>query len=87
MVSNSRLPTGFNPSLPGDGPSGWVSDGCFGLDQGIVVLMVENYRTGLIWQLMRASAPIRTGLQRAGFTGGWLSRRNPQTGKVADAAR
>jgi hypothetical protein len=35
--------------------------------------MIENYRSGLIWKLMRNSAPIRTGLKRAGFEGGWLS--------------
>jgi hypothetical protein len=51
---------------------GWISEGYFGLDQGVVVLMIENYRSGLIWKLMRNSRPIRTGLKRAGFTGGWL---------------
>jgi len=34
--------------------------------------MIENYRSELIWKLMRNSAPIRAGLKRAGFTGGWL---------------
>ena len=73
MVRDSRLPSGFNPSLPGAGPAGWVCDGYFGLDQGIVVLMIENHRSGLIWQLMRRSPPIAAGLRRAGFGGGWLS--------------
>jgi hypothetical protein len=50
-----------------------VCDGYFGLDQGLVVLMIENYRSGLIWQLMRRCPPIGCGLRRAGFTGGWLS--------------
>jgi hypothetical protein len=44
----------------------------FGIDQGPVVLMIENYRTGLIWDLMRRCGPVVTGLPRAGFTGGWL---------------
>ena len=35
------------------GASGWVSEGYFGLDQGIVVMMIENYRSQLIWNLMR----------------------------------
>jgi hypothetical protein len=69
----SRLPSGFNPTVPGDTPSGWISDGYFGLDQGIIVLMIENFRTRLIWNLMRRSPPIVDGLRRAGFTGGWLS--------------
>jgi len=44
----------------------------FGIDQGPVVLMIENYRTGLLWEIMRRSPPIVTGLRRAGFKGGWL---------------
>lgn len=67
-----RLPSGFNRSAPGADSRGWISEGYFGLDQGLVVLMIENYRSGLIWKLMRNSLPIRTGLKRAGFTGGWL---------------
>jgi hypothetical protein len=34
--------------------------------------MIENHRSGLIWRLMRNSPPLRRGLERAGFTGGWL---------------
>ena len=67
-----RLPSGFNRSAPGADSRGWISEGHFGLDQGVVVLMIENYRSGLIWKLMRNSLSIRTGLKRAGFTGGWL---------------
>jgi hypothetical protein len=37
--------------------------------------MIENYRTGLIWRLMRDCEPIVRGLRRAGFTGGWLGGR------------
>ena len=73
MIQDSRLPSSFNPTLPGDGPSGWVSEGYFGLDQGIIVLMIENYRSGLIWKLMRQCPYIGRGLRRAGFTDGWLS--------------
>ena len=72
MIRDWRLPSGFNPTLPGGGPAGWVSEGYFGLDQGIIVLMIENYRSGLIWQLMRRCPYIGSGLRRAGFRGGWL---------------
>ncbi|HJU07817.1 MAG TPA: glucoamylase family protein [Rhodanobacteraceae bacterium] len=66
----------FNPSYPDGAPSGgWVSPWHYALNQGPIVLMIENYRTGLIWRLMRECAPIRLGLQRAGFEGGWLSTR------------
>jgi len=73
MIVDSRLPSSFNPMLSGDGPCGWVSEGYFGLDQGIAVLMIENHRSRLIWNLMRRCPPIGLGLRRAGFTGGWLS--------------
>ena len=72
VVKDSRLPSGFNPTLTEAGPDGWVSEGYFGLDQGIVVLMVENHRSGLIWRLMRRCPYLGQGLRRAGFRGGWL---------------
>jgi hypothetical protein len=34
--------------------------------------MCENYRSGLLWQLMRACPAIVSGLRRAGFKNGWL---------------
>jgi hypothetical protein len=35
-------------------------------------MMIENYRTGLIWKLMRDCPYISAGLRRTGFRGGWL---------------
>jgi hypothetical protein len=67
-----RLPSGFNRVAPGVDSRGWVSEGSYGLDQGLAVLMIENHRSGLIWKLMRSSPHIRLGLKRAGFRGGWL---------------
>jgi hypothetical protein len=71
-------PYGFKPSfnqtfsVP-DSPTGWwVTPYHFGIDQGPVVLAVENYRTGLIWNVMRRCPHVVAGLRRAGFTGGWL---------------
>jgi len=37
-----------------------------------VVLMIENYRSGLVWDIMRRCPYLVAGLRRAGFTGGWL---------------
>ena len=51
---------------------GWFDTDYLGIDQGPIIAMIENYRTGLIWKLMRQSPYIKAGLQRAGFTGGWL---------------
>ena len=56
-----------------DSPTGWwVTPYHFGIDQGPVILMLENYRTGLIWQIMRRCPYVKAGLLRAGFRGGWL---------------
>jgi hypothetical protein len=65
----------FNPTFSSDrsGISGWTSRDHFALDQGPVVLMIENYRSGLIWRLMRSCPYIARGLRRAGFRGGWLA--------------
>jgi len=51
---------------------GWVSPWHYGLNQGPIVLMIENYLSGLLWRLMRNCPYIVSGLRRAGFTGGWL---------------
>lgn len=73
-LSMGRFTTGVNPTLrDGDGHA-WVSPGHYGLDQGIVAMMLENHRSGQLWRLMRACPPIRRGLRRAGFRGGWLQR-------------
>ena len=65
----------FNPTHPGEAsnPFGWwVSPWHFGLNEGPIVLMIENYRSGMLWRLMRDCSHIQAGLRRAGFTGGWL---------------
>ena len=65
----------FNPSHPGTSgnPYGWwVSPWHFGINQGPIVLMIENYRTEFLWRLMQKCPYIVTGLRRAGFTNGWL---------------
>jgi hypothetical protein len=65
----------FNPSHPGEPGNSygwWVSPWYFGLNQGPIVLMIENHRSGLLWQLMRGCPYIVAGLRRAGFSGGWL---------------
>lgn len=51
----------------------WVSPWHFALHQGPIVLMIENHRSGMLWDLMRGCGPLRLGLERAGFTGGWLA--------------
>ena len=67
----------FNPSHPGNSgnPYGWwVSPWHYGLNQGPIILMIENYRSGFLWTLMRQCPYLVTGLRRAGFANGWLPR-------------
>jgi hypothetical protein len=52
--------------------AGWFAGDYLGIDQGPIVLMVENHRSGLVWDVMKQSSYVRRGLQRAGFSGGWL---------------
>ena len=49
---------------------GWVSPWHFGINHGPVVLMIENHRSGLLWELMRECPYVIHGLKRAGFRGG-----------------
>jgi hypothetical protein len=63
----------FNQTYPEKNHScGWVSPWHYGLNLGPIMLMIENHRTGFLWQLMRSCPYLINGLKRAGFTGGWL---------------
>ncbi|MEO6260678.1 MAG: glucoamylase family protein [Thermoanaerobaculia bacterium] len=53
---------------------GWFGPDYLGIDQGPILAMIENYRSDLVWKTMRRNPNIIRGLQRAGFTGGWLPK-------------
>ncbi len=52
---------------------GWYDTDHLAIDQGPILAMIENLRTGLVWDVMRRDPSIRRGLERAGFHGGWLT--------------
>jgi hypothetical protein len=60
----------FNPSF---GRAGWFDHAYVAIDTGAALAMLENYRSGLIWRLIRRNPNIVRGLRRAGFSGGWLA--------------
>jgi hypothetical protein len=71
----------FNPTLRTsqgvtsghvDPAQGWFDVDYLGIDQGPIVAMIENHRSGLVWKTMRKNPHIVRGLKRAGFMGGWL---------------
>jgi len=74
MTSHYGFKCSYNPTFADakKNKNGWVSLGYYGLDQGPIVAMIENYRTGFLWRLMRNCPYIVEGLRRAGFGGGWL---------------
>jgi hypothetical protein len=65
----------FNPSfITNRFPSGWFDTDYLGIDQGPIVIQIENYQTGLIWNTLKKNKYIVNGLKKAGFTGGWLDK-------------
>lgn len=64
----------FNPTFPNERgrQQGWLSPWHYGINQGPIVLSIENQRSEVLWQLMRECKYLIAGLRRARFTGGWL---------------
>lgn len=72
----------FNPSFNYDIPlktgrmvpdRGWVASDYIAIDQGPILAMIANYQNEFVWNVMKKNPYIRAGLERAGFTGGWLT--------------
>ncbi len=66
------VPARMGAIVPG---AGWFDGDYLGIDQGPILAMIENYRSDLVWSTMRRNPHIRRGLERAGFTGGWLAKK------------
>lgn len=47
---------------------GWWGTDYIGIDEGPIIIMVENYRTGSVWNRFMQNPDIQQGLSRAGFT-------------------
>lgn len=45
----------------------WVAPGTLAIDQAPIVVMIENHRTGLLWDLLMSAPEMRRGLERLGF--------------------
>lgn len=58
-------PFGFLDAFSGD--ANWVSNKYLAINQGPIILMMENYRTGLLWSLFMKDPDVREGLRRLGF--------------------
>jgi hypothetical protein len=50
----------------------WVAKSHLAIDQGPIIVMIENYRTGLLWKLFMSCPEIQAGLKKLGFTSPWM---------------
>ena len=50
----------------------WFADSFLAIDQGPIIVMIENYRTGLLWNLFTSCPEIKTGMKALGFTAPYL---------------
>jgi hypothetical protein len=62
--------------------AGWYDPDCLGIDQGPFLLMIENFRTGLIWEYAMKDPVIFKGLERLGFR-----RRTPEAVKTGQSSQ
>jgi hypothetical protein len=51
----------FNPTAD------WYGRSYLAIDQGPIVVMMENYRTGLLWNLFMSAPEVQQGLTKLGF--------------------
>ncbi len=54
----------------------WYADSYVAIDQGPIVVMIENHRTGLLWRLFMSVPEVQTGLRTLGFTSPRLTLAN-----------
>lgn len=54
----------------------WYADTYIAIDQGPIVVMMENHRTGLLWKLFMSVPEVQTGLRRLDFTSPYLGQAN-----------
>ena len=46
----------------------WFSDRYLAIDQGPIIVMMENHRTGLLWKLFMGDPEVKAGLRKLGFS-------------------
>jgi len=50
----------------------WFATSTLAIDQGPIIVMIENYRSGLLWNLFTSAPEIKNGMRRLGFTAPYL---------------
>jgi hypothetical protein len=52
----------------------WYAKSHLAIDQGPIIVMIENYRSGLMWKLLMSCPEIQNGLTKLGFTSPYLKK-------------
>ncbi len=60
-------PAGFYDAYSLEGTP-WVAEKYLAIDQGPIVVMIENHRSGLIWDLFMGAPEVQEGLEKLGFS-------------------
>lgn len=68
LVGTYGFRDAFNLTYPGT----WYDHDYLGIDQGPILIQMENHRSELVWKIMKRNPHIVRGLRLAGFQGGWL---------------
>lgn len=50
----------------------WFATSFLAIDQGPIIVMIENYRSGLLWDLFTSAPEVKAGLTKLGFTAPYL---------------
>lgn len=50
----------------------WFADSYLAIDQGPIIIMIENHRTGLVWNLLTSCPEVKNGMRALGFTAPYL---------------
>jgi hypothetical protein len=74
LYSEYGFKDAFNPTCKdeNDNLNGWYDVDYIGIDQGPILIMLENYKSSLVWNIMKKNPYIIEGLKKAGFKGGWI---------------
>jgi hypothetical protein len=51
---------------------GWFADSHLAIDQGPIIVMIENYRSGLLWNLFMSCPEVKNGMRSLGFQSPYL---------------
>ncbi len=57
-----------------DETKNWQAKTDLAIDEGPIVVMIENYRSGLLWKLFMNAPEVQAGLKKLGFESPWLAK-------------